>query len=218
MSEELLLLYLHKPKTKHAPARVVFAVVGAAVVLYGMFAAYIAIATYSGQTATEVVSASATPVPYVAGSLALIPARLSIKTVGINAAVEEVGDTQSGAVATPKKISDVGWYRSGVVPGNPGNAVFVGHVNNTLTKAGVFEHLADLRTGDRIFVLDAKGNALQFAVTKIEDYTNGTAPLHAIFSKEGAPGLVLITCSGDWDPRVRSYEKRLVVYALLLAQ
>lgn len=198
--------------------RCVLAILGVFVVMYGAFDIFHKIKVEPMViTASDVtVAASSTAVTFVAEAAPIVPARLAIPSIGINVEVEKVGDTKSGAMATPKTFANVGWYQKGSMPGQPGNAVFDGHVNNALTRAGVFEHLSDLSVGDRIVVLDQTGGTLTFAVTDLVDYTNDTAPLQTIFTAEGPSGLVLITCAGEWDPRAHSYDKRLVVYARLV--
>jgi LPXTG-site transpeptidase (sortase) family protein len=120
-------------------------------------------------------------------------------------------------MATPSTFIDVAWYKLGSHPGEAGSAVMAGHVNNALTKAGVFEHLSDLNIGDGISITDANGAVLHYAVRDIEDYPNASAPLSTIFSTTGPSQLVLITCAGDWDPKAHTYDHRVVIFAGLLA-
>lgn len=118
-------------------------------------------------------------------------------------------------MATPKNFQDAGWYDMGARPGEAGNAVIAGHVNNALTMAGVFQHLGDIRVGDTIAVSDAHGTTLNYVVTETDQYSTTNAPTAAIFSTNGPSQIVLITCDGVWDPAAHSYDKRLVVYARL---
>ena len=50
--------------------------------------------------------------------------------------VERVGKKQDGSMETPSTFTTVGWYELGVKPGDEGNAVMDGHVNNALTSSG----------------------------------------------------------------------------------
>lgn len=163
-------------------------------------------------------SSAASSLSFAATAKPLSPARLVVPSVGIDATVEQVGTKADGSMATPSSFSTVGWYKDGPWPGAPGNAVIAGHVNNALTKAGVFEHLDALALGDTITVIDAQGRELHYAVNDIEDYRSTEAPVGKIFATNGPTQLVLITCAGDWDPRAHSYDHRLVITAGLLAQ
>lgn len=146
-------------------------------------------------------------------SVSFEPVRLKVSALGINAEVENVGKKPDGSMATPSTFYTVGWYKLGVKPGQEGNAVFAGHVNNALTTAGVFEHLGQISLGDSVEVFDKEGQKLTFIVEKIDDYPKDNAPLEGIFATKGPSRVVLITCDGDWDPKAHSFDKRLVVVA-----
>ncbi len=143
----------------------------------------------------------------------LVPSRLKVPSLGIDAKVEEVGRKADGSMGTPADFMNVGWWGEGQKPGQAGNAVFDGHVNNALTKPGVFEHLYQIHKGDYITVSDAEGHTLVYEVTEVTLYTTDRAPLAKIFAKTGPSQLVLITCEGEWLEEERSFDKRLVVVA-----
>jgi len=151
-----------------------------------------------------------------AASEAIVPARLSIPSIGVDATVQNVGVNAEGAMQAPSGLSAVGWFRYGSRPGAQGNAVFDGHVNNALSSAGVFERLGQISLGDRVVVSDASGRTLTFVVRSEQLYPADNAPLERIFSTTGPPQLVLITCDGAWDSSTRTYTKRLVVIASLV--
>lgn len=203
--------------------RLFFGAIGALVVLYGIADLTSRAARYSfgdqaalaalGPAVLEV----AEPLPAApTAATALIPQRLTIQSIGVSAEVEQVGRRTDGSMAAPVSFSTVGWYKEGSMPGEEGNAVFGGHVNNALTKGGVFEHLDQISLGDVIEVSGTDNKTLRFVVTDIEDYATNTAPLDTIFASNGSARIVLITCAGDWDPRAKSYDHRLVVFARLL--
>lgn len=149
----------------------------------------------------------------------IIPARLKVPSIGVDAKVQHVGQKSDGSMAAPSAMADAAWYKLGPKPGEHGNAVFAGHVNNALTTAafvaGVFEHLADVKLGDYITVEDAAGKALVYRVSEIDEYKTTDAPTNKIFATGGPSQLVLITCDGEWVAADHSYDKRLVVIARL---
>ncbi len=150
-----------------------------------------------------------------ASAAPLVPETLTISSIGVSAPVEKVGKKSDGSMATPQKFEDVAWYSLGSKPGEAGNAVIAGHVNNALSKAGVFEHLGSIKLGDSISVADAQRQILHYKVTDIEEYPADAAPAASIFATTGASKLVLITCDGDWVSQDKSFSKRLVVFAQL---
>ena len=145
----------------------------------------------------------------------IVPARIQIPSIGVDARVQKVGVNAAGAMQAPSNFADVGWYQDGSKPGEPGSAVFDGHVNNAFTKAGVFEHLSQMRTGDTVVVLDTVGHTRVFSVQSVKIYPADSAPIAEIFSRAGPPQLILITCGGVWDATKHQFSDRLVVYASL---
>jgi LPXTG-site transpeptidase (sortase) family protein len=146
----------------------------------------------------------------------LIPTRLTVPSLRIDAPVENVGKKADGTMGTPSKFGSVAWYAPGSKPGESGNAVFAGHVNNALTTAGVFSHLSQIRLGAAVQVANKDGRTLSYKVVSVEEYPASTAPADAIFTEVGPSQLILITCDGDWDAGAHSFDKRLVVVAELI--
>ena len=50
-----------------------------------------------------------------------IPAQIAISKINVNAKIGYIGLTTAGALDTPNNVTDVGWYKSGPLPGNPGS-------------------------------------------------------------------------------------------------
>ncbi len=165
--------------------------------------------------APEPCAAASSDISNPADSGGIIPVRLQIPSVGVSAPVERVGLNTKGDMQAPSNFVDVGWYQNGSEPGASGSAVIDGHVNNALTEAGVFEHLAQVGVGDRIILSDASGQTRTFTVVSVKTYPVNAAPLEEIFSHEGPSQLALITCEGVWDAAEHQFSNRLVVFASL---
>lgn len=150
-----------------------------------------------------------TPVP----DLGIIPVRLRIPAIGVDATVEHVGKTPDGAMDVPKSVWDVAWYAPGTKPGNPGNAVIDGHLDGYNIPAAVFINLRGLQPGNKIYVSDSSGKELTFEVYDSQVYPYNAAPLDKIFGKANEPHLNLITCNGNWDVNQQNYNQRLIVFA-----
>lgn len=143
------------------------------------------------------------------------PARLRIPALNLDANVQQTGLTAAGAMGTPTNFTDVAWYKLGPVPGQLGSAVIDGHVDNGLSLAGVFKHLADIKVGDDVYVETKGGQTLHFVVSDIEIYPYQDTPNNLIFNESDAPRLNLITCDGTWVAAGKTYNERLVVYTEL---
>lgn len=166
-----------------------------------------ALNSLQGPTITKTSTGTTTPIT---------PTQLIVSSIGVNAPVEQVGKKDDGSLGTPQKFGDVAWYALGSKPGDAGNAVFDGHVNNALTTSGVFAHLSQIKIGDMVTAVDAAGTKVNFIVTKVQVYPADSAPDPAIFTTTGPSQLVLITCDGEWVPSAHSYSERLVVFASLV--
>lgn len=137
------------------------------------------------------------------------PTQLVIDEIGVDAKVLPVGTTAEGAQEVPESLAETGWWKDGQEPGQPGNAVIVGH---TASKDdGVFDELSDLGTGDRV-TLKGEDGKLTYRVTsekeiKVADFA---AESDRIYRESGASGLVLMTC-GDWNGS--RFETTVITYA-----
>lgn len=148
----------------------------------------------------------------------VIPVRLIISAIGINALIESVGVRSDGDLATPTRHpwDDVGWYSLGPHPGERGSAVIDGHLDRPGGYPAIFWHLRDIRVGNDIQVINSAGQTLHFRVSRIAYYAPDQAPLQDIFGNLGGTYLNLITCAGDWIPDQHQTTLRLVVYAIFV--
>lgn len=142
------------------------------------------------------------------------PARLIVPAINVNAQVEPVGVDGQGRMGTPSQASRVAWYQLGSSPGDVGDAVIAGHLDWTNGPA-VFWYLGRLHKGDEITVVRADGSQAKFVTdaTSMVPYDSAT---DALFTRDGAPSLSLITCAGTWDRQRGTYLQRLVVHATLV--
>jgi sortase (surface protein transpeptidase) len=139
------------------------------------------------------------------------PSVLSIPSIGVRAPVVGVGLEANGAMQTPDP-GQVGWYRNGPKPGDPGPAVLVGHVDSR-TGPAVFHRLGRLRPGDEILVGRADGTTARFLVGRLERHPKTALPTSRIWTKANRPLLRLITCTGSFDHATGHYRDNLILYA-----
>lgn len=153
-------------------------------------------------------------VPKVALAAGL-PKRITIPAIEVNSVIQSVGVTISGEMGTPNNTIDVGWFRLGPRPGEKGNAVIAGHVDDANGFPGVFANLYKLKKGDTLYIEDASGITYTFTVRGSYRYDPGFA--EDVFSPTNdITGLNLITCDGSWDTTTNSFRKRLVVFAEII--
>jgi LPXTG-site transpeptidase (sortase) family protein len=157
---------------------------------------------------------SAAPTPDLTAAQARLPARLVIPGIGVDASVEAVATDAQGNMDVPRLASDVGWYEPGPAPGDAGDAVIDGH-RDWYSGPAVFARLPNVRVGDEVRVLRRDGGALRFRVASAVSVP-ATAHPAGLFATSGPPRLSLITCTGPWDARSRTYPQRLVLDATLV--
>ena len=69
------------------------------------------------------------------------PSTISIPKIGVKAAIVAVGLKKNGAMQTPDP-GEIGWYRNGPKPGDPGPAVLVGHVDTAYREPSRWSRMA----------------------------------------------------------------------------
>lgn len=164
-----------------------------------------------------------TPTPEPSG---LLPARLIISKMGVDAAIMPVGADASGAMIAPyvkdprdPVWSSVYWWDLGALPGQKGNAVIAGHVNRPDGSPSTFTRLNRLAPGDTLRIVTADGQSLTFVVTStetplIQENDPGDPAFMRVFGPSLTPNLNLVTCWGDWVGN--TYNRRLVVHTSLV--
>ncbi|AWB47036.1 class F sortase [Paenibacillus sp. CAA11] len=170
--------------------------------------------TYRAKTIPEPPHLEKLPTSKESTFKGLIPRKISIPSVNINAVTEPVGFLESGMMDVPKATDRVGYLRPAALPGGEGNAVMAGHVD-TYTGPAVFYPLKKLHQGDFVYVIDHYGNKAVFIVEAVKYYPTAQAPIEAIFGPTREHRLNLITCAGRYSRSRREHEGRLIVFTKL---
>lgn len=137
--------------------------------------------------------------------------RVIIPSLDVDAPMLPVGTTSEGAQEVPSSMEATGWWKDGSKPGQPGNAVIVGH---TASKGdGVFDELGDLDKGDKITVSSGK-KKLKYTVTaeQVLEVSKFATVADEIYRRTGPSGIVLMTC-GDWNGT--RFETTVIITATL---
>lgn len=148
-------------------------------------------------------------------NLDMTPVRLIIPSIHLDATIEAVGQDAQGYAGVPQNSQNVAWYNVGPAPGEQGNAVISGHLDDKVGPA-VFWHLGKVKVGDTVTVVDQSGVERTFKVLEVAIYPYKEAPLHKIFGFDLEYDLNLITCTGVWNHKTHTYAQRLIVYTRLV--
>lgn len=142
------------------------------------------------------------------------PTNVAIPAIEVDTALVDLHVTD-GELSVPADYSKAGWWTEGVVPGQVGPAVVVGHVDSTKA-AAVFYRVRQLKGGDLIDVTRADGSVVSFRVDAVEQFPKDQFPTARIYGPTSAPTLRLITCGGRFDKAARQYEDNVIVFATIV--
>jgi hypothetical protein len=141
------------------------------------------------------------------------PKALEVPSIGLHATTfVALGLTPAGKMDVPSDAATTGWFDLGPVPGEPGPAVIVAHVNWKKVD-GVFARLSQVKAGDPVTVTRADGAAVRFTAYRVEKYAKAAFPTADVYGNTAGPELRLVTCGGDFDPSTGHYRDNVVVYA-----
>ncbi len=150
--------------------------------------------------------------------LRFVPNRVTLAD-GSHADVEPAA-TRDGILAVPTDVRKVGWWDGSAEAGDPfGSTVVAGHVDSKTQGLGYFARLRSVAKGEVIAVSgrpdgqDAE-KTLRYRVRSTRPVTkDALAADSAAFDQDGDHRLVLITCTGTYDPSRGGYQENLVVIA-----
>ncbi len=136
---------------------------------------------------------------------------VEIPAIGVEAPIVSVGFADDGSMEIPYRVSDVGWYKYGALPGGPGSAVLAGHVSSSTQGKGAFWDLKNLELGDEITYTLGRFE-ITFIVSEVFIVTKATISMEDIFITDEAR-LTLVTCGGSFSRSQGHFDSNVVVFA-----
>ncbi|MGY2066369.1 class F sortase [Blastococcus sp. SYSU DS0619] len=146
------------------------------------------------------------------------PVSVTVPAIEVTSDLLRLDLNDDGTVEVPPLGPDdqAGWYQRGPAPGAVGPAVILGHVDSAEHGPGVFFDLGALQAGDEVEVARADGTIAVFAVDRVEVHPKDEFPTIEVYGNTDDAQLRLITCGGDFDSAVRSYEDNVIAFATLV--
>ena len=139
--------------------------------------------------------------------------KLKIPKINIHGIISPVGLTSDDAMESPIGPNGLGWYKFGPFPGEEGSAVIDGHYGKWVSGEGsIFDNLNKLKKGDKVYIEDNNGSTITFTVREIKIFNPEDDASDIFLSSDGKSHLNLITCSGTWIKKEKTFSKRLVVF------
>jgi Sortase domain len=145
-----------------------------------------------------------------------VPVGVDIPAIKVHARIIALGLNRNGTVAVPPLAAAArvtSWYDKGPLPGQPGAAAILGHVDARNIGPAAFYNLGSLRPGTKIYVRLRDGQTLVFETYSVALYAKATFPTQKVFGYTSWPTLRLITCGGLFDQRTGHYLGNVVAYA-----
>jgi LPXTG-site transpeptidase (sortase) family protein len=153
------------------------------------------------------------PLPGDAPAVGVVPTRLVIADIGVDAPLPPLRLDQNRVLLPPGDLDTAGWYARSAVPGAVGPAILAGHVDDTET-AGVFARLHELQPGAAITVQLSDGTSRRYRMDRSEDVAKTEFPTAEVYGPTPNSQLRIITCNGPYDFNALHYRNNLVVFAV----
>ncbi len=159
-----------------------------------------------------------TPAPSPLTLQASVPLSMAIPSIGVHSTLLQLGLNPDNSIQVPPlddPDSHAGWYKYSPTPGQIGPTVILGHVDSARYGPGVFFNLGALQPGAAVSITLTNQVVAVFTVQRVVSYPKSTFPSAAVYGQINQPGLRLITCGGNFNPKAGSYESNIVAYATL---
>jgi sortase (surface protein transpeptidase) len=145
-------------------------------------------------------------------TISVTPKAMSIPSLGVrNAPIISVGVNTVGELDVPDPTV-VGWYEHSPTPGSAGASVLASHVDYNGVP-GVFFYLSKLKPGATVTVTMSDSSEQTYVVREVALFDKDELPTDRVWTKDGAPSLVLFTCGGRFNSSRRSFEDNIVAFA-----
>lgn len=146
-----------------------------------------------------------------ASSPAAAPARAVIAALGIDQRIEEMPTAAIPGLPDNLPLDDIAWITGSTSPGAVGTTALLAH--NTRDGRGAFARLTDLRAGDQVDVVDARGRSWRYIVRGAAVSAKDAFPA-SVWAPQPVPSLALITCTAQRNA-VTGIADNYVVWATL---
>lgn len=157
----------------------------------------------------------------------LVPVSVEVPQLGAHSDLVALGLNPDRSLETPDVAhpEQAGFYcvkdpvrtcSSGVLPGQVGPAVVIGHIDGNHGQKGVFHDLPTLKPGDTASVTESDGSVLTFSVYRVLSTAKTQFENSVVYGNTTLPELRLITCSGPFVGGTLGYSDNTVVFLVLV--
>ncbi len=150
------------------------------------------------------------------------PRYLTISRIGLyKARIITVWVKASGELGTPNNIFDAGWYGGSGKPGQGGTILLDGH-NGGPSKIGIFKNLPAVQEGDIVEIERGDGTIFKSKVVENKSVLLSEADAYMRTAQQspepGKESITIITCTGEWSDKQKTYLSRQFLRAVLVEE
>jgi Sortase domain len=136
-----------------------------------------------------------------------------------NARVYGMGIDSNDLLEAPANSHDVAWYKNSGTPGGGGIIIMNAHSKGN-TRDGVFAGIGDIKKDASIVIQTGDGGIFTYHVVDarsmtLDEFTTTGMKSMGTSADTGTEGLNLTTFDGKWVPKLGTFDKRIIVRALI---
>lgn len=146
------------------------------------------------------------------------PKYINLPSITSSGFIENNGINSKNEIAVPANVHKAGWFDQSSLPGQRGLSIISGHLNGPSRNTnGIFANLDQLRSGQQFTVELGNGQILNYEVMEVNTYSYEEAAQYLFSQKpEISSQLNLITCSGNFDTEISTFDERTIVVSKLV--
>ncbi|WP_439443506.1 class F sortase [Listeria aquatica] len=145
---------------------------------------------------------------------AVVPVKIKFLKPSISIPVRLVGVDGKQRMEVPEGISDAGWLKNSVIPGERGVSLIAAH-RDWGNKLGPFSYLEKMGREDRIEISFSNGKKMYFKFKRKKVVNTEKDPYASIdVKKKTTSQVVLISCTGRFNHTTENYNQRELIYLI----
>ncbi len=146
------------------------------------------------------------------------PCRITIRSIGVDAPVIELGLRSNGTLEVPTVYSEAGWWKGGAKPGQIGSSVIVGHIDNRRGPA-VFYKLPKLKAGDVVTITRVGiKRPVRYVIEDLGVWAKSNFPSEIVYGPTPIAELKLITCGGVFNRSTGHYTDNIIAFGRMIGR
>jgi sortase (surface protein transpeptidase) len=151
---------------------------------------------------------------------ALQPRYIRIPSLDVaNTRIYAVGLDNGNLLESPSNLHDATWYKKSATPGSGGVMIIDGH-SIGIDHDGVFKGLKSLKKDESIIIQRGDGHIFTYKVVEnasvsLDEFTSTGMKTMGRSADPGTEALNIITFDGIWVPRLGTFDKRIMVRAII---